>query len=294
MRVAIDLLVEMGASLKARHHGAIPIVSPSSERSEFLKPERYLFQWNKSVITDSTANLMLRLVTAGLRFADVHGKPFDVTTHLLRHVSATVHRLELGVPAEVLAEIMGHTLQPDGHAPQATEYYSLMHEEQRVELHHRALLRMKELADTIVRRPIDADAEYRELVERSIALEAGVLECYHAYHPVLFGHCGCADLCVRGTRRELCIGCSLLIPRPEYEHRVDVWIRAYGDMVKRLDTAGNEAEMREYQRLLDGLHAIRRQMDLLKQAERRGDLPIPDALLDVLGPAKVLSLGSSE
>ncbi len=106
---------------------------------------------------------MLRLVTAGLRFTDVHGKPFDVTTHLLRHVSATVHRLELGVPAEVLAEIMGHTLQPDGHAPQATEYYSLMHEEQRVELHHRALLRMKELADTIVRRPIDADAEYRSL-----------------------------------------------------------------------------------------------------------------------------------
>lgn len=168
-----------------------------------------------------------------------------------------------------------------------------MPEEQRVELHHRALLRMKELADTMTRRPIDADAEYRALVERCIALEAEVFERYHTYHPVLFGHCGCAELCVRGTRRELCIGCSLLIPRPEYEHRVDVWIRAYADMVNRLNVGGNEAEMREYQRLLDGLHAIKRQMELLKQAVRRGDLPSPSAQLDVLGPARVLSLGSS-
>jgi hypothetical protein len=291
--VAIDLLLEMGASLKTRHHGAIPIVRPSSERSEVLKPERHLFQWNESIITDTAANLMLRLVTAGLRFADVDGKRFDVTTHLLRHVSATVHRHDLGVPAEVLAEMMGHTLLPDGDAPQATGYYSLMPEEQRIDLRHRALLRMKELADTIMRRPIDADAEYRQLVERCIALETEVLERYHTYHPVLFGHCGCAELCVRGTRRELCIGCALLIPRPEYEHRVDVWIRAYGEMVEKLNAAGNESEIREYQRLLDGLHAIKRQMELLKQAERRGDLTLLPGQRDGFSPGSVLALGSA-
>jgi hypothetical protein len=84
-------------------------------------------------------------------------------------------------------------------------------------------------------------------VERSIALEAEMLERYHTYHPVLFGHCGCAELRVRGTRRELCIGCSLQIPRPEYEHRVDLWVRAFTQMVERLRAVGNEAELQESQ-----------------------------------------------
>ena len=62
---------------------------------------------------------------------DRSGERIDVTSHLLRHAAATVQRQQYGVPLEILAETMGHTLGADGQAPEATRYYSQMTDAQK-------------------------------------------------------------------------------------------------------------------------------------------------------------------
>ena len=85
---------------------------------------------------------LIALVLDGVVLADRSGEPIDVTSHLLRHTAATVQRQQYGVPLEVLAEAMGHTLTADGEAPEATRYYSQMTEEQKSEIRHEAVLSM--------------------------------------------------------------------------------------------------------------------------------------------------------
>jgi hypothetical protein len=48
---------------------------------------------------------------------DRSGERIDVTSHLPRHAGATVQRQQYGVPFEVLAEAMGHTMTADAQAP---------------------------------------------------------------------------------------------------------------------------------------------------------------------------------
>src|SRR5260370_8372570 len=87
-----------------------------------------------------TINSLIRLVLHGVVLVDRSGERIDVTSHLLRHAAATVQRQQYGVPLEVLAEAMGHTLGAHGQAPEATRYYSQMTEAQKAESTHDAIL----------------------------------------------------------------------------------------------------------------------------------------------------------
>jgi len=106
------------------HGGQIPVVAPRGHKAHHLKPERYLFQWAGHVISPRTVNRLMWLVLNNIELRDATGEPFDVTSHLLRHVGITVARHDFGVPLEVAAEMLHHTRNTDGTAPPATLYYS--------------------------------------------------------------------------------------------------------------------------------------------------------------------------
>ena len=59
-----------------------------------------------------------------------------------------MQRQQYGVPLEILAEAMGHTLGADGQAPEATRYYSQMTETQKAEIRHEAIVAIMDDAQT--------------------------------------------------------------------------------------------------------------------------------------------------
>jgi hypothetical protein len=215
---------------------------------------------------------LIALVLDGVVLADRSGEAIDVTSHLLRHAAATVQRQQYGVPLEVLAEAMGHTLTADGEAPEATRYYSQMTEEQKSDIRHEAVLSIMDDARTALR-VIDPDNEAERL--KRVMAEADeqtreMLERYGGLHPVTFGHCGYPGLCVRGTRREYCIGCPFLVRRPEYLDRVDFFLASYMTAADAQERMGDLAGARERQRRVTELKVLRHEMLLLAEAERDG------------------------
>jgi hypothetical protein len=267
-------LQDMTRLLKAAHGGQVPVVaySPQHPKAEQLGAERFLFQWNGRHLSPMTINSLIRLVLHGVVLVDRSGERIDVTSHLLRHAAATVQRQQYGVPLEVLAEAMGHTLSTDGQAPEATRYYSQMTEAQKTEIRHDAILAItddarvalrviepEEEAKRIERLMADADERTREVLER-----------YGGLHPVTFGHCGYPGLCVRGTTRAFCIGCPFLVRRPEYLDRVEFVLDGYLKAADAHERMGDLAGARERQRMIAELRQLWTEMQLLAEAERQG------------------------
>jgi hypothetical protein len=267
-------LQEMTRLLKAAHGGQVPVVSYTNQhpKAEQLGAERYLFQWNGRHLSPQTANHLIRLVLDDVVLVDRAGERIDVTSHLLRHAAATVQRQHYGVPLEVLAEAMGHTLGPDGQAPEATRYYSQMTEAQKAEIRHDAILAITDDA-TLALRVIEPEEEGKR-IERLIAdadeRTREVLERYGGLHPVTFGHCGFPGLCVRGTTRAFCIGCPFLVRRPEYLDRVEFVLDGYVKAADAHERMGDLAGARERQRMIVELKQLRQEMLLLAEAERHG------------------------
>ena len=249
---------------------------PTHSKAEHLGPEGYLFQWNERHFRESMANGLIRFVLDGIELVDRAGEHIDVTSHMLRHASATVQHQQYGVPLEVLAEAMGHTLTASGEAPEATRYYSQMTENQKAEIRHDTILAIMDDARLAVRL-IDPEDE-AERIERMMAdadeRTRDVLERYGGLHPVTFGHCGYPGLCVRGTARSFCLGCPFLVRRPEYLDRVDFLLEGYLTAADAHERMGDLAGARERKRLIAELRQLRSEMLLLAEAERdRGWTP---------------------
>jgi hypothetical protein len=115
--------------------------------------------------------------------------------------------------------------------------------------------------------PIDEKRRLREAMERSDDLTREVYETWHAYHPVVFGHCGHPGLCVRGRDRVLCLGCPFLVPRPEYRWRAERYGHDYAAMADRLDADANAGEAREYRHLAGQCMDLAHLMQRLEEAE---------------------------
>ncbi len=267
-------LHEMTHLLKAAHGGRLPIVSydPQHPKAEHLGAERYLFQWNGRHLSPGTVNNLIRLVLHGVVLVDRSGERISVTSHLLRHAAATVQRQQYGVPLEILAEAMGHTLGADGQAPEATRYYSQMTETQKTEIRHEAIVAMLEDARLAVRviEPEEELHRIQRLIADADEQTREVLERYGGLHPVTFGHCGYPGLCVRGTARAFCIGCPFLVRRPEYVDRVEFFLDSYVKAADAHERMGDLAGARERQRLIAQLKQLRSEMLLLAEAERQG------------------------
>jgi len=267
-------LHEITRLLKAAHGGQIPTVSydPQHPKAEHLGAERYLYQWNGRHLSTQAINSLIRLVLHGVVLVDRSGERISVTSHLLRHAAATVQRQQYGVPLEILAEAMGHTLGADGQAPEATRYYSQMTEMQKTEIRHEAIAAIMDDARLAVR-VIEPDEEahrIQRLMTEADEHTRDVLERYGGLHPVTFGHCGYPGLCVRGTARAFCIGCPFLVRRPEYADRVDFFLNGYLEAAKAHEHMGDLAGARERHRLIAQLKQLRSEMLLLAEAEQQG------------------------
>src|SRR5712692_8184073 len=95
----------------------------------------------------------------------------------------------------------GHTLDADGHAPEATRYYSQMTDTEKAEIRHEAITAIMDDARLAVRviEPEEEAKRINRLMEEADERTREVLERYGGLHPVTFGHCGYPGLCVRGT-----------------------------------------------------------------------------------------------
>jgi hypothetical protein len=267
-------LQEITRMLRDAYGGQVPVVAydPTHPKAEQLGAERYLFQWNGRNLSKNAINSLIRFVLDGVVLVDRSGERIDVTSHLLRHAAATVQRQQYGVPVEVLAEAMGHTLSADGHAPEATRYYSQMTEGHKADLRHdaiRAILDDAQLAIRVIEPEEEAQRIQRLMVEADERTRE-VLERYGGLHPVTFGHCGYPGLCVRGTARAFCLGCPFLVRRPEYLDRVEFLLDGYAKATDAHERMGDLAGARERQRMIAELRHLRSEMLLLAEAEQRG------------------------
>ncbi len=267
-------LQEITRLLKATHGGQVPVVPYSNQhpKAEQLGRERYLLQWKGRHLANNAVNSLIRLVLHGVVLVDRSGERIDVTSHLLRHAAATVQRQQYGVPLEVLAEAMGHTLGADGQAPQATRYYSQMTDVQKAEIRHEAIVAITDDARQALRviEPEEEAQRIERLMEEADERTREVLERYGGLHPVTFGHCGYPGLCVRGTARAFCIGCPFLVRRPEYLDRVEFVLDGYLKAADAHERMGDLAGARERQRLIAELRQLHQEMLLLAEAERHG------------------------
>ena len=267
-------LHEITRLLTSAHGGHIPTVQydPQHSKAEQLGAERYLFQWNGRHLSRDAINSLIRLVIHGVVLVDRSGERIGMTSHLLRHAAATVQRQKYGVPLEILAAAMGHTLGADGQAPEATRYYSQMTETQKTEIRHEAIVAMMDDARLAVRviEPDEEAQRIQRLMAEADEHTRDVLERYGGLHPVTFGHCGYPGLCVRGTARAFCIGCPFLVRRPEYLDRVDFFLDGYVKAAEAHERMGDLAGARERQRLIVQLKQLRSEMLLLAEAERQG------------------------
>lgn len=270
-RVHLQAITQL---LKAAHGGQVPVVAydRGHPKAEQLGAERYLFQWNGRQLSSGAINGLIRLVLDGVVLVDRSGERIDVTSHLLRHAAATVQRQQYGVPLEILAEAMGHTLTGDGRAPEATRYYSQMTEAQKAEIRHDAIVAIMDDATQAVRiiEPEDEAQRITRLMQEANERTREVLERYGGLHPVTFGHCGYPGLCVRGTARAFCLGCPFLVRRPEYLDRVEFLLDGYATASDAHARMGDLAGARERQRLIAELKQLRGEMLLLGEAEQRG------------------------
>ena len=268
-------LQEITRLLKAAHGGQVPVVAydPSHPKAEQLGAERYLFQWNGRHLSVNPINSLIRFVLDGVVLIDRSGERIDVTSHLLRHAAATVQRQQYGVPLEILAEAMGHTLTGDGRVPEATRYYSQMTEAQKAEIRHDVILAIMDDARLAVRviEPEEEAQRINTLMQEADERTREVLERYGGLHPVTFGHCGYPGLCVRGTARALCLGCPFLVRRPEYLDRVEFALDGYVKAADAHERMGDLAGARERHRMVAELRQLRQEMLLLGEAERQGN-----------------------
>ena len=269
---SVTLLGEI-LQLLIKEHGQVPIVHPPARgsKSEYLQPERYLFQWAASpdgqtgILDIKDTVILLRFLLHGLELYTAQGEPIKVTTHLLRHVTATVMREE-AVPVEAIQWTLHH--QPGRSASAqamlsaATEYYTRMPEEKRMQYLHRFQLNVEgqEAALEI------AVPDERQLTVMDEKLRA-VFERWGTINPTNFGYCGRTGLCPRGNYRALCIGCPYLVPDPAKIEEALHWERLYRDLAEHLRQAGSLRDAQQAEAQSRDLRDLIAMMRLYQQAE---------------------------
>jgi hypothetical protein len=269
---SVTLLGEI-LQLLVKEHGQVPLVHPPARgsKSEYLKPERYLFQWAASsngqtgILDIKDTVILLRFLLHGLELYTAQGEPIKVTTHLLRHVTATVLREE-AVPVEAIQWTLHH--QPERHPFEevtlsaATEYYTRMPEEKRMQYLHRFHLSV-EGRETALEITVPDEHTLQEMDEKLRA----VFERWGTINPTNFGYCGRTGLCPRGSYRALCIGCPYLIPDPNKLAQAEHWERLYRELADHLRAAGSVRDALQAEAQARDLRDLMTVMQLYQQAE---------------------------
>jgi hypothetical protein len=269
---SVTLLGEM-LQLLIQEHGQVPVVHPPARgsKSEHLQPERYLFQWaarsdgQTGILDIKDTVILLRFLLHGLELYTAQGEPIKVTTHLLRHVTATVLREE-AVPVEAIQWTLHH--QPERHLSDrvtlsaATEYYTRMPEEKRMQYLHRFHLSV-EGQETALEITVPDERRLAEMDEKLRA----VFERWGTINPTNFGYCGRTGLCPRGNYRALCIGCPYLVPDPARLEEALHWEGLYRKLADDLKASGSIRDALQAEAQARDLRDLMAVMRLYQQAE---------------------------
>ena len=269
---SVALLGEICQELIAQH-GEIPVVSPNHRGSKYeqLKPERYLFQWGASpdsrqgVLLDGDVQVLLRFMLYGVELYTAQGDPIRVSTHLLRHVTATVMR-EQEVPLEAIQWTLHHQSDQGSAAPmtvpEATEYYSRMPVEKQIQFVRQFQLAVE---GTAVAQEIRVpDEEVLHTLDEKLR---AVFEQWGTINPTVFGYCGRTSLCPRGTYRGMCIGCPYLVPDPAQLEVALHWEALYLQQAAQLRASGAITDARQAEAQARNLRDLISVMRLYQQAE---------------------------
>lgn len=273
-RESVRLLKEIYEGLIAVH-GAIPVVwrCPRIKQNADLKPERYLFQWAASpdgrlaTLDPRSVTILLRFVLYGIELSTAKGAPILISSHLIRHVTATAARQEFDVPLEAVAWVLHHRGSERANAatsriPETTLYYSQKSPEQNLKSIHKFQFDLEQQArnmELIVPDERDLESMNEDLQD--------VFERWQTLHPTAFGYCGCRYLCPRGYNRSLCIGCPYLVPDPDKLEYVQRWRRSYAHQAEEFKATDNERDARQTCRIVQQLDDLMNIMRLQRQAE---------------------------
>jgi hypothetical protein len=269
---SVTLLGEI-LQLLLKEHGQVPVVHPPARgsKSEYLKPERYLFQWAASsdgqtgILDIKDTVILLRFLLHGLELYTAEGEPIKVTTHLLRHVTATVLREE-AVPVEAIQWTLHHQserLSFEGTTlSAATEYYTRMPEAKRMQILHRFHLSV-EGQETALEITMPDERTLQEMDEKLRA----VFERWGTITPSNFGYCGRTGLCPRGNYRALCIGCPYLVPDPARLEEAQHWEGLYRQLAEHLKASGSSRDAFQAEAQARDLRDLMAVMRLYQQAE---------------------------
>lgn len=276
-----DLLREIAQGLRDAHSGHIPIVRPHAEHSkaEDLRPERYLFQWAASpdgrfgALNSDDVNDLIVFILYGLEFRTKQGEPFVASTHLLRHVMASVARYDYEVPVEAVAYALHHEHRRG--APEqavvsaATEYYSQATEERSLMAFAEFQIDLEEWVSSLeVGFPDEHTLEQMDEDLRD------VFERWQTLLETTFGFCGRVSLCPRGYQRNLCIGCPHLVADHRKRPLAVKWRSVYARQVEELERDGNMVDARQNRLLVRELDDLINSMDVMAQALDYGRRPL--------------------
>lgn len=204
--------------------------------------------------------MLIRFILHGLEFSRVQGEPFDVSTHLLRHMWITAAWHERAVREEVLAFMLHHP-QTSLTIPGATDYYSRLPEDQRIVALGEFVKELGNQENSI----LPALPDERPLAQMHEEL-LDVLDHLKSPFETAFGFCGCVWLCPRGYNRNLCIGCPYLIPNPEKRPAAISWRDAYAEQASKLEAEGATDDARLARMQVQVLDDLIRIMDVIQQA----------------------------
>ena len=270
---AYQLLGEIAQGLRSTHASRIPCVRPHPENRKAgdLFSERYLFQWNASpdgqwgMLMEKDVTNLLRFMLFGLEFRSKQGEPFSVTTHLLRHVTATVARHEYDVPSGAVARALHHEMRPGSAIPESTEYYSQ-------EIEERVLMDLAEFQTNVEEHAASILIHWPNESELQ-SMDEELRACFERWHTLLettLGYCGNVNLCPRGYNRTLCIGCPHLVPDPRKQKVALHWRLAYAKLAEELEVQGNTIDARQYRLLVRDLDAHLNEMAIMQASIEDG------------------------
>ncbi len=269
---SVALLGEICQGL-IEQHGEVPVVAPNHRGTKYeqLKPERYLFQWGasddgrKAVLLDGDVQVLLRFMLYGLELYTAQGEPIRVSTHLLRHVTATVMR-EQAVPLEAIQWTLHHQPEsaspPHPTIPEATEYYSRMPLDKQIQFVRQFQLAVE--GSTLTQELRVPDEELLQTMDEKLR---AVFEQWGTINPTAFGYCGRTSLCPRGNYRGLCIGCPYLVPDPAQLDLALHWEALYLQQATQLRGAGSIRDALQAEAQARNLRDLINLMRLYQQAE---------------------------
>jgi hypothetical protein len=258
-------------------------------RAGQLSREPYLFQWGadadgrRGLLSTGEVVSLLQFMLYGLQFRTREGIPFQVSTHLIRHVVATYARHRARIPPEAVAALLHHEVGAQAASgldsgtapvvPVATEYYSPMPLEEALAhmLAFQAQL-AREQAAMVLHAPTPDDLAAMDASLRR------VFEIWGSIGPTPFGWCG-AGVCVRHSGRGNCLECRWVLPDFRQLGHLHHWRTLYERQRLLADEQGLTVQAGEAPRVVDWLDGLESVMRIQLQAHLDGGyLPAAEAL----------------